>query len=65
MNFSNYRFRKRLVDKCLENSVLEVSSKKTWQKRPNTVEMCTTVSLSYLFIPVNINQLEKAYVSYL
>ena len=28
-----------------------------------TVEICTTVPLSYLFIPVNIIQLEKAYVS--
>ena len=35
----------------------------TWQKRPKTVEICTTVPLSYLFIPVNIIQLEKAYVS--
>ena len=37
--------------------------KKTWQKGPKTVEICTTVPLSYLFIPVNIIQLEKAYVS--
>ena len=35
----------------------------TWQKGPNTVVICTTVPLSYLFIPVNINQLEKAYAS--
>ena len=37
--------------------------KKTWQKGPKTVEIYTTVLLSYLFIPVNIIQLEKAYVS--
>ena len=36
---------------------------KTWQKGPKTVEICTTLPLPYLFIPVNIIQLEKAYVS--
>ena len=37
--------------------------KKTWQKGPRTVEIFTTVLLSFFFIPVNINQMEKAYVS--
>ena len=37
--------------------------KKTWQKGPRTFEICTTAPLSYLFIPVNIIQLEKTYVS--
>ena len=37
--------------------------KKTWQKRPKIVEICTTVPVSYFFIPVKLNQLEKAYVS--
>ena len=36
---------------------------KTWQKFPKTVEMCTTVPLPYLFIPVNIIQLGKVYLS--
>ena len=36
---------------------------KTWQKGPKTVEICTTLPLPYLFIPVNIIQLEKVYVS--
>ena len=34
-----------------------------WQKGPKTVEIGTTVPLSYLFIPVNIIELEKVYVS--
>ena len=37
--------------------------KKTWQKGPQTAEMCTKVPLPYLFIPVNIIQLQKVYVS--
>ena len=36
---------------------------KTWQKDPKTVEMCITLPLPYSFIPVNIIQLEKVYVS--
>ena len=36
---------------------------KTWQKGPKTVEICTTLPLPCLFIPVNIIQLEKVYVS--
>ena len=36
---------------------------KTWQKRPKTVEISTTLPLPYLFIPVDIIQLEKVYVS--
>ena len=36
---------------------------KTWQKGPNTVEICKTLPLPYLFIPVDIIQLEKVYVS--
>ena len=36
---------------------------KTWQKGPKTVESSTTLPLPYLLIPVNIIQLEKAYVS--
>ena len=36
---------------------------KTWQKGPKTVEICITLPLPYLFIPVNIIQLEKVYVS--
>ena len=35
----------------------------TWQKSPKTVEICKTLSLPYLFIPVNIIQLEKVYDS--
>ena len=37
--------------------------KKTCQNGPKTVEICTTVPLSYFFIYVNLIQLEKAYVS--
>ena len=36
---------------------------KRWQKGPKTVEICKTLPLPYLFIPVNIIQLEKVYVS--
>ena len=36
---------------------------KTWQKGPKTVEICKALPLPYLFIPVNIIQLEKFYVS--
>ena len=36
---------------------------KTWQKAPKTVEICITLPSPYLFIPVNIIQLEKVYVS--
>ena len=36
---------------------------KTWQKGPKTVEICITQPLPYLFIPVNIFQLEKVSVS--
>ena len=36
---------------------------KTWQKRPKTVEICKTLPLPYLFIPVEIIQYEKVYVS--
>ena len=36
---------------------------KTWQKGPKTVEICKTLPSSYLFIPVDIIQLEKVYVS--
>ena len=36
---------------------------KTWQKGTKTVEICITLPLSYLFIPVNITQFEKLYVS--
>ena len=36
---------------------------KTWQKGPKTVETCKTLPLPYLFIPANIIQLEKVYVS--
>ena len=36
---------------------------KTWQKGPKTVEISTTLPLPYLFIPVDIIQLEKVYVS--
>ena len=34
--------------------------RKTWQKRPKTVEICKTLPLPYLFISVNIIQLEKS-----
>ena len=36
---------------------------KTWQKGPKIVEICKALPLPYLFIPVNIIQLEKVYVS--
>ena len=36
---------------------------KTWQKGTKTVEICITLPLPYLFIPVNITQFEKVYVS--
>ena len=36
---------------------------KTWQKRPQTVEMWTKLPLPCFFIRVNIAQLEKVYVS--
>ena len=36
---------------------------KPCQKGPKTVEICITLPLPYLFIPVNIIQLEKVYVS--
>ena len=36
---------------------------KTCQKGPKTFEICTTLPLPYSFIPVNIIQLEKVYVS--
>ena len=34
---------------------------KTWQKGPKTVEICTTLPLPYLLIPVNIIKLGKVY----
>ena len=37
--------------------------KKNMGRGPKTVEIITTVPLSYFFIPVKLNQLEKAYVS--
>ena len=37
--------------------------KKTWRKGPKTVEICTTLPLPYLFIPLEIIQLVKIYVS--
>ena len=36
---------------------------KTWQKGPKAVEIWITLRLPYLFIPVNIIQLERVYVS--
>ena len=36
---------------------------KTLQKGPKTVEICKALPLPYFFIPVNIIQLEKVYVS--
>ena len=36
---------------------------KTWQKGPKTVEICKTLPLPYLFIPVNLIKFEKVYVS--
>ena len=36
---------------------------RTWQKAPKTVEICTTLPLPYSFIPVNIIQSEKVYLS--
>ena len=36
---------------------------KTWQKGPKTIEIFKTLTLPYLFIPVNIIQSEKVYVS--
>ena len=36
---------------------------KTWQKGTKTVEICKTLPLPYLLIPVNIIKLEKVYVS--
>ena len=36
---------------------------KTWQKGQKTVEICKTLPLPYLFIPVEIIQLEKVYVT--
>ena len=36
---------------------------KTWQKGPKTFEICKALPLPYLFIPVNIIQLERVYVS--
>ena len=38
-------------------------TQKTWQKRAKTVEIFKTLPLPHLFIPVNIIQLEKVYVS--
>ena len=35
----------------------------TWQKGPKTVEICTTLLLPDLFIPLDIIQLEKVYPS--
>ena len=35
----------------------------TWQMDQKTVEVSTTLALPYLFIPVNIIQFEKVYVS--
>ena len=34
----------------------------TWQNDTKTVEICTTLPLPYLFIPVHIIQLQKVYV---
>ena len=34
-----------------------------WQKGPNTAEICTTLPLPYFFIPLNVIQSEKIYVS--
>ena len=36
---------------------------KTWQKGPKTVEICKTLPLPYLFIPVELIQLERVSVS--
>ena len=38
---------------------------KTRQKSPKSVEICETLPSSYLFIAVDINQLEKVSVSYM
>ena len=35
---------------------------KTWQKGPKTLEICKTLPLPYLFIPVELIQLERVYV---
>ena len=35
----------------------------TWQKGPKTVEICPTLPLPYLFITLDIIELEKIYVS--
>ena len=35
----------------------------TWQKGPKTVEIWTTLPLPYFFVPLEIIQLEKIYVS--
>ena len=37
--------------------------KKTWRKGPKTLEICTTLPLPYLFISLEIIQLEKINIS--
>ena len=52
-------------DSINECKIVSKSSlpQKTSQQGPKTVEICITLRLAYLFIPVNIIQLEKVYVS--
>ena len=65
---SRYIFQITVSEKCYSINLFKISFKrflpqKTWQTDPKTVEICTTLPLPYLLIPVNIIQLEKVYVS--
>ena len=78
LNFEHSRKNDDLHSRCISQitvsekgdqiNVCKISFKsclpqKTWQKGPKTVEICKALPLPYFFIPVNIFQLEKVYVS--
>ena len=63
MYFRNDRLRKTWLDKCLKSPVSEDPSTSDMVNDPNTVEICTTATLSYLLITVEATKLEKVSLS--
>ena len=78
LNFAHYERKDDSHSRCISQisvsekgdsiNVFKIPSRmslpqKTWQNGPKTVEICTTLPLPYLFIPANIIQFEKVYVS--
>ena len=63
MYFPNYRLQKCDYINACKIPFWRTLQQKTWQKGPKTVEIWTKLPLTYLFISVNLIQLEKVYVS--